>query len=224
SGLVAARQLTQLAILSSTTTLPGQESLLRPIYTGCIPHLYHLMDIEALDHPRDFAPVKKALQGKEWIWVGDQFVGTERVATECPANAKPYLHQVPPDLAGCTALLEALEVRETFSPRDFVGVLSDLYRAQSTSGLLSTAQQALAVAMIMLLSKLSPQEIQQLRGTTTYCPSREGVMVRATELIFDDTPWLSSSLVKSRATQLRYVHSAIPNAAAASVGVRSLRQ
>eukprot|EP00953_Heterococcus_sp_UTEX-ZZ885_P016652 9355-Heterococcus_DN1.PRE.1 len=79
---------------------------------------------------RDFAEARAFLHGKSWVWCDDNFINANRIAQTCPADARPFLYQVPSDLSPFRELLEAFEVRPQFSTKDYVGVLQTLHTEQ----------------------------------------------------------------------------------------------
>ena len=64
------------------------------------------------------------------------------MAFEAPANARPYLVAVPPELDAFEALLRALGVRQAFAPRDFALALRGLASSQAQAGGLQSALDA----------------------------------------------------------------------------------
>jgi sacsin len=221
SGLVAARQLVALSEqFADISSQPAQAAVMRQSLTSIIPRIY-----QRLDASENFEPVKAALQGARWIFVGDQFISADCVAFQCPSNTRPYLHQVPPDLACFPRLLgkEGFSIRDTFSPADYVGVLADLHAGHGPKTSLNAAELDLANAMVRLLAKLSAEEKGQLhQGQTIYAPGEDGVLYAACDLVYDDAPWLRASL-QGRG-RLNYVHADIATSTAAAIGVRSLRE
>jgi hypothetical protein len=110
---------------------------------------------------RDFQEARAFLHGKPWVWCDDQFIAAGRIAETCPADARPYLYQVPSDLSPFRELLEAFEVRPQFSTKDYVGVLRALHtqqqQEQQQQGL-SQSNVDLAQAMMRMLVRLPAAE------------------------------------------------------------------
>ena len=60
------------------------------------------------------------------VWVGTGFARVDEVAFTGALDLSPYLRVLPADLTCFRPLLSALGVRETFAPRDYVGVMRRL--------------------------------------------------------------------------------------------------
>jgi len=176
-----------------------------------------------IDTP-DFQQVRSILEGASWIWVGDSFVKIAQLAFKSPPNAKPFLHAVPPDLEEFAELFRTFGVRETFYPEDYLTVMDHLHEEQIDNGNqpLQPSTLDLAIGMVKLLSKLSPEELYPIQGRTIYVPSQSGALMRSRDLVYNDAPWLCASL--SGKVRLRFVHEDVGQSAAAAVGCKSLRE
>jgi hypothetical protein len=109
---------------------------------------------------RDFAEARAFLHGKSWVWCDDNFINANRIAQTCPADARPFLYQVPSDLSPFRELLEAFEVRPQFSTKDYVGVLQTLHieQQQQQQQRLSQSSVDLSQAMMRMLVRLPAAE------------------------------------------------------------------
>ena len=167
------------------------------------------------------------------------------MAFEAPANAKPYLVAVPPELDTFEPLLRALGVRQAFAPQDFAFALRSLAKStdkaadspsttSSTSGVALDAEQlSLACSMAVLLGRCTPSQVSEAAracGGALSLPDANAVMRFAPDLVLDDAPWLSSALTannssssSSSSSSLKFVHTSVPTEAAAALGVKSLR-
>jgi len=171
------------------------------------------------------------------------------VAFEAPANAKPYLVAVPPELDTFELLLRALGVRQAFAPQDFAFALRSLAAkgsdkatagagdrnesSNSGSGVVLDAEQlTLACSMAVLLGRCTPAQVSDAAracGGALSLPDSNAIMRFAPDLVLDDAPWLSSALTannsssSSSSSSLKFVHTSVPTEAAAALGVKSLR-
>jgi hypothetical protein len=82
---------------------PGHGGSLRQILNKTVPEIYEGLQRQVVE-PTDralrpeHAAVPRMLAGSSWIWAGDEFLPTTRVAFLAPPNSRPYLVQVPPEL------------------------------------------------------------------------------------------------------------------------------
>lgn len=154
-----------------------------------------------------------------WIWVGDRFVSTNQVAFNAPDNAKPFLYTVPDAIKCYESLLQLTHVRQSFSGIDFAKLLSSL--AKELQGApCDTRQFDLAVFVSRYLSRVPAEELDVLDKSLIFLPSREKTMHRASEMTFDDAPWLSAIVKRTRHI---FVHSDVGNEVARALGSSSLR-
>ena len=86
------------------------------------------------------------------MWVGSHFVNAEMVAFQSPVDAAPYLHSVPHDVACFSALLQALGVRPSFGPSDYVSTLAQMARETRGGTALAPPLIIVAVALVQALS------------------------------------------------------------------------
>ena len=154
-----------------------------------------------------------------WIWVGDKFISTEQVAFDAPDNAKPYLYSVPNQMLCFNNILKACGVRDSFGVQDYVRLLSSL-SSQLGGASCNTKQLDLAVFVARHLSRVSDDDSNNLEHCTIFLPSKEGVMHKSLDMTFDDAPWLSAIVKRSRHV---FVHPDIGNDAARVLGAKSLR-
>lgn len=207
---------------------------------GLIPHFYQQMDALSRGNGQDIISV---LEYEPWVWVGDTFVTSDRVARHTAVNASPYLYQLPLDLQAFHNLINLFRIRNEFSARDYLQVLWSM--AESTNALpkaaaagsmggsslrsqaaaqdvipLPDAKIDLAVSIITLLGSegsINP-EIH-----TVYIPDTQGKLAASTELVDDDVPWVSTLEYASVRATCRFVHKSISSSVASKFGVKSLR-
>jgi hypothetical protein len=94
--------------------------------TGLIPQFYQRLDLLARENGLEILSV---LETQSWIWVGDTFVNSDRVARRVTVNATPYLYQLPQDLQVYYNLMKLFKIRDEFSARDYVQVLRSMAEA-----------------------------------------------------------------------------------------------
>lgn len=159
------------------------------------------------------------LKEEAWIWVGDKFVKTSQVAFEAPEHARPFLYSVPDQMLCYGNLLKHSGVRENFSGEDFVYLLSSL-KAELGGNPCDSKQLDLAVFVARHLSRIPIIELSEIDKGEIFLPSIDGIMFRACEMTYDDAPWLSSIIKKSKHI---FVHSDVGNEVARVLGSKSLR-
>ena len=197
----------------------------RVTITGLIPQLYQRLNISAEEHK---VKITALLQAHEWIWVGDAFVETSRIAISSSINAAPYLYQLPQDFKVYNKLLAIFSVKASFNPRDYIQVLRQM--ATDTNVISSEPNKAvtplsdtsidLAVSLVTLLSAeggINP-EVHEV-----YIPDNTGKLVLSTELVNDDVPWMSGPEYKSIRVGCKLIHPNISSFVAEKMGVKSLR-
>lgn len=255
--LVVARQL--IAIASKCAAMPpGDVARALGVF---VPPLYaHLVDGLKADRSApadtenanraDASAVARLLKDVPWVFVGDRFVASSRVALRCPAHAHPILHALPTELVPLLPVLRLLGVREAFSLGDLAVALRELPRGQA----LPAELLAFAAATVDLLGA-EPAErdiagsertpAAALDAAIAYVPSDElargsvwwreavaaagvvfvpdagGAMRPSTELIVNDAPWLPRAAVAVHAS--RFIHRSVHAKQALNVGAQSLR-
>ncbi|KAJ1463330.1 hypothetical protein M885DRAFT_610341 [Pelagophyceae sp. CCMP2097] len=131
------------------------------------------------------------------------------------ADAAPFMHALPADLACFEAVMRALGVRETFCASDYV----DVCRKLETP--LSSKQLQLALALVHALGADSTLSAERCSDMGVLAPDESGLEMRAAaDLVYDDAPWLRSS------GDLGFVaiHADVSAKTALKLGVRSLRR
>ena len=254
---VVARQL--VAIASKCAAMPpGDAARTLGVF---VPPLYtHLVDGLKADRaaPADAENVNRAeasavarlLRDVPWVFVGDRFVASSRVALRCPAHAHPILHALPPELVPLLPMLRLLGVREAFSLGDLAAALRELPRGQAlpaellafaaaTVDLLGAepaerdvagSERAPAAAPDAAVAYVPSDELA--RGSVwwreavaaagvVFIPDAGGVMRPSTELIVNDAPWLPRAAVAVHAS--RFIHRSVHAKQALNVGAQSLR-
>ena len=227
----------------------GRSGNFRLILNKCVPDIYKALqdeiviqasDVEGPSSPtipkskhhtiprlrEDFDKVLKIISGRAWIWVGDEFLPTTRVAFCAPTNARPYLVKVPPELEMFAPLLRLLGVQESFTPQDIAKALEAMYVSAGRDVPLSSADLTQSLALLNALYKTPIDErtkALQEDGVTVYAPAEDGTMHRIDELCFGDAPWLLAAMPQGQ-INLKFVHGDVEKDVARSLGARSLRE
>ncbi|XP_060192900.1 uncharacterized protein LOC132622327 isoform X2 [Lycium barbarum] len=226
AGSVIAAQLLELGKNSEIVTDP----MLREELALAMPRIYSiLMSMLASD---EIDIVKAVLEGCRWIWVGDGFATTDEVVLNGPLHLAPYMRVVPVDLAVFKELFLELGIREFLCPNDYANILN---RMAIKKGSLPLDTQEIRAA-ILIAQHLSEVQFSE-DPVKIYLPDVSCRLLFATDLVYNDAPWLldsedpsssfgSSSNMAFNASQTvhRFVHGNISNDVAEKLGVRSLRR
>jgi len=203
----------------------------RQTLASIVPRMYGLMD-SFLEQSRDsesrtalMSECQAMLAKTKWLWVGDDFVTVDRVAFEATNSARPHLFAVPAELECFASLLTYFGVRDKFIAADYVRVNEKLFEANKGGGVLESADLNLAVGMAKLLAAMDKEEREESLkgGGQIYLPSERGVLMKVEDMVYDDAPWLSSSIGQTK-VKMRFVHASIGEKAAEVLGARSLRE
>ena len=163
----------------------------------------------------EFASVKSQLRGHSCVLIGDAFVSCDRVALTCAVDAGPLLYALPEELASLQQLFVQLGVRDKFSGGDFVGALKRL--ADANRGSTLETQQ---IAWASVLAREAAQyQMSAAEKEGMWLPDAAGEMTPARCLVYDDAPWLSSTL-----NDVRFVHKEVAGQVAEVLGLRSVRK
>jgi len=216
SILVVARQLVAL----SKMEVHCDEATYRQRFAQASSQIYAILDANLDDtDTMDSDETFNVLREESWIWVGDKFVTASQVAFEAPENARPFLYSVPDQMLCYENLLKHSCIRKKFSGEDFVNLLSSL-KSELDGRACDSKKLDLAVFAARHLSRIPAIELDELDKRAIFLPSKDGKMFRASDMTFDDAPWLSS-IIKS--SQHIFVHSDVGNEAARVLGSKSLR-
>jgi len=185
--------------------------------------------------------LRSSLHGKDWLFVGERFVSSERVAFQSLSGVdlEPYHWRLPAELRVYAPFLRAMGVRECFHPSDCAEVLSLIAQ---THGAASSATDAsarplgareldTAVSLVQYLS----DHVEHIHGAM-YVPSERGALALAQAMVFQDAKWLMNANASASASAaggkgkasaaapaVLFVHPKLSNAVAEKVGVRSYR-
>ncbi|XP_059656455.1 uncharacterized protein LOC132303270 isoform X2 [Cornus florida] len=226
AGSVIAAQLLELGKNNEIVT----DQVLRRELVLVMPRIYSiLMGMIGSD---EMDIVKAVLEGCRWIWVGDGFATLDEVVLNGPLHLAPYIRVIPVDLAVFRNLFLELGVREFLKPSDYANILCKMAMKKGSSPLdEQEIRAAILIAQHLAGVQFYEQEIK------IYLPDISGRLINATDLVYNDAPWLlgsedvNSSLdnastvaLNAKRTVQKYVHGNISNDVAEKLGVRSLRR
>jgi sacsin len=222
-GVVCA-QLVQFAEQYDAGCAPEDTFLWR---TLLLPAYAQLMGL--IESP-NFSAVAIMLQTRKCLWVGREhgFLSPEHLIFDPEKKfkaASPYLASVTSALEAFEPLLKALNVREAFRPEDFVHANTCFLRDAAEKPLSPEALTACVATLEAASTAVTEGEDKAAySGYTFSMPNAQGVLRPASELTFDDAPWMSSTLrQRPDGGGVQFVHSSISAQLAESLGARSLR-
>ena len=135
-------------------------------------------------------------------------------ALECGRFA-PVLLTLPEELMAYEDLLLDMGVRTRFAGTDYLAALNRLADAHPHGQVLEGEQVELAAR---LASAAAQFKLPPAAKAALCLPDAQGRLLPAAVLVYDDAPWLSSTL-----SDVAFVHAAVGNAAAEALGLRSVR-
>ncbi|KAH9323717.1 hypothetical protein KI387_018356, partial [Taxus chinensis] len=205
------------------------EQIFRQELALAMPRLYSFLTSMIGTDEMDI--VKAILEGSRWVWVGDGFAKVDEVVLHGPLHLAPYVRVIPADLAVFRELFIDLGVRESLSPRDFAIVLSKM-AANNNGSPLDVHELRAAILIVQYLADAKFHDKQ----ISCYIPEVSSILMPATELAFNDAPWLSISnewgssggvspvALTANKKVPKFVHGNISNDVAERLGVSSLRR
>ncbi|XP_057525626.1 uncharacterized protein LOC130805043 isoform X1 [Amaranthus tricolor] len=195
-----------------------------------MPRIYaKLTDIIGSD---EMEIVKAVLEGCRWIWVGDGFATAEEVVLNGPLHLAPYIRVIPVDLAVFKELFLELGIREFLNFSDYVDILCRM-AIQKGDNPLTGKELTAAILVVQHLAEAPSHD----KHAIIYLPDASGRLLPASDLVFNDAPWLlgledldsmsnhaSTLSLSARRSVQRFVHGNISNDVAEKLGVCSLRR
>ncbi|GER32765.1 zinc finger family protein, partial [Striga asiatica] len=224
-GSVIAAQLLELGKNNEIVFDP----VLRQELALAMPRIYAIL--MALLGSDEIDIVKAVLEGCRWIWVGDGFSTSNEVVLQGSLHLAPYIRIIPVDLAAFSELFLELGVREYLRPSDYAEIL---YRMATKKGTVPLDPQEISAATL-IAQHLAEARIFEDK-TDIYLPDVSGRLLKATDLVYNDAPWLldaegSDNLFGNAALSLgakqavhKFVHGNISHDIAEKLGVRSFRR
>ncbi|CAL1387848.1 unnamed protein product [Linum trigynum] len=206
------------------------DQVLRQELALAMPRIYAMMI--SLVGSEEMDIVKAVLEGSRWIWVGDGFATCDEVVLDGPLHLAPYVRVIPVDLAVFKDFFLELGVREYFKPIDYANILTRMAIRKGSSPLDSQEIRA-AILIVQHLAEVQFHE-QNLK---LYLPDVSGRLFPASDLVYNDAPWLLGSdesdssfggasimSLSAKRTVQKFVHGNISNEVAEKLGVCSLRR
>ncbi|XP_031495485.1 uncharacterized protein LOC116261037 isoform X2 [Nymphaea colorata] len=222
-GNIIAAQLLELGKNNENVT----DQILRQELALAMPKIYAIL--MAMIGKDEMDIVRAILEGSRWIWVGDGFATVDEVVLSGPFHLAPYVRVIPIDLAVFRDFFLELGIRETLKPADYSNILSKMATRNAGKPL---NQQELRVAL-MVVQHLAEIQFQD-QNLLTYLPNVSSRLMLASELVYNDAPWLldsengsleeDSMALTAKSKLYKFVHNSISNDVAGRFGVRSLRR
>ena len=145
------------------------------------------------------------------IWTRRMFIPSSSVAKNWKRNG-PYLFSVPQSIAARKHLQQALQIKSNFTLDDFTSALQNLKKDYSSNPIPDNCQSLVRD----IISELHHTEVPK-DHPPFILPDSDYVMHEASQLFFNDMPWL---LPEDDHT---YVHQIMPLALARQLGVQMAR-
>ncbi|XP_075490038.1 uncharacterized protein LOC142528761 isoform X2 [Primulina tabacum] len=224
-GSVVAAQLLELGKNNEIVSDP----ILRQELALAMPRIYsNLMSLLGSD---EIDIVRAVLEGCRWIWVGDGFATSSEVVLNGPLNLAPYIRLMPIDLAAFSDLFLELGIQERLRPSDYANIL---YRMAMKKGTVPLDSQEIS-SVVFIAHHLAEAHFQEDQAHL-YLPDVSGRLYSATDLVYNDAPWLLDSegcdnlfgsttiSLGAKQTIHKFVHGNISHDVAEKLGVRSFRR
>ncbi|CAJ1079215.1 sacsin isoform X2 [Xyrichtys novacula] len=155
-------------------------SMLQEIADEC----YKFLD-QKLSGSGDSSFISQRANSFPFILVGSTFVNVNRVAENEQFEAKPYLYVLPPAYSFYRRLWENVGVAKNFTLSQFETVLQELHSQHGTKPL---PKSDLSICLTILNNGI--YEAQEKTKKDFLIPNEHGVLQRASELFYNDSPWL----------------------------------
>ncbi|CAB4295974.1 unnamed protein product [Prunus armeniaca] len=206
------------------------DQVLRQELALAMPRIYSILT--GLIGSDEMDIVKAVLEGSRWIWVGDGFATADEVVLDGPIHLAPYIRVIPVDLAVFKELFLELDIREFLNSTDYANILCRMALKKGSSPL--DAQEMRAA--LLIVQHLAEVQIHDQK-VKIYLPDVSGRLYPATDLVYNDAPWLlgsedhdspfggpSNVALNARRTVQKFVHGNISIDVAEKLGVCSLRR
>ncbi|XP_047319790.1 sacsin isoform X2 [Impatiens glandulifera] len=225
-GSVISAQLLELGKNNEIVT----DQLLRRELAVAMPRIYTIL--MGMIGSEEMDIVKAVLEGSRWIWVGDGFAKSDEVFLEGPLHLAPYIRVIPIDLAVFRDLFLELSIREYMKPGDYADILGRM-AVKKESMPLDTQEIRAATLIAQHLAEVQFHS----KNIQIYLPDATGRMTPASDLVYNDAPWLlgsdefdnshvnaSTLALNAKRNLQKFIHGNISNDIAEKLGVRSLRR
>ncbi|XP_047458018.1 sacsin-like [Mugil cephalus] len=147
-----------------------------------------------------------------FIFVGNTFVNVNRVAESEQLKAKPYLHVLPPAFTIYRSLWKSAGVTKKFTVLQFRSVLQELHTQHGSKPL---PQTDLSICLTILNNGI--YEAKEETTGDWLIPNEQGVLQPATELFYNDSPWIPVT------KDITLCHKNIPRPMAHHFGIKTTR-
>eukprot|EP00981_Chlorochromonas_danica_P007847 scaffold1884_cov343-Ochromonas_danica.AAC.64 len=178
----------------------------------------------------------RGLSDQAFLWMNDErFVEPRRVALQGIQNfnMEPYLNVLPAYMLKYKDLMLEIGVQQSFTSKDLVELMRE-YSKQYQDGNLPTNILAITIGLAGLLYRLFKQECEESGDSslsasvtqlgTIFLPNRHGVLKPVDTLVYNDAPWILSSLSEQRLRAIPMAHDRLDINALQAFGAKSLRE
>ncbi|KAM6934408.1 sacsin [Xenentodon cancila] len=147
-----------------------------------------------------------------FILISDTFVPISRVVEKQDFEAKPYLHVLPSSFSNFRNLWKSVGVEEKFTTSQFLTVLQELHSRYGNKPL---PANELSICLTILGKGIF--EANEEVPEDCLIPNVEGVLQPATELYYNDSPWMPVT------SDVTLCHENIPRIMAHHFGIQTTR-
>lgn len=182
-----------------------------------IPSLYS--KLQEYIGSNEFMALKSVLDGRTWVWIGDDFVSPKALAFDSPVKFTPYLYVVPSELSEFRDLLLELGVKLCFDIGDYLNVLHCLQCDLRGSPLSNDQLNFVHCVLEAISDCCSENSLFEASTAPLFIPDIFGVLRNVEDLVYNDAPWMDND---TRAGKY-FIHPSISNDLANRLGVQSVR-
>ncbi|KAM9343119.1 sacsin isoform 2-T2 [Pholidichthys leucotaenia] len=147
-----------------------------------------------------------------FVLAGNTFVNVNQVAQDEEFETKPYLHILPSAFANFRSLWESVGVKKGFTITQLLNVLKKFHSQYGNSPL---SEQDLSVCLTILNKGIFEAKLKTMGDCVI--PNEDGVLQNASELCFNDSPWMPVS------PGVTLCHQKIPRVMAQHFGIKTTR-
>ncbi|XP_026877975.2 sacsin [Electrophorus electricus] len=158
----------------------------------------------------DPTDIIKHAQSIPFVFIEDRFVNVRSVAKTQEFEGKPYLYVLPPIFSKFEKLWHCVGIKERFTADQFTAVLEEM---STVPGPLSNSD--LHICHIIVIKGL--YESKEGKVKDCLLPDERGVLTYASELNFNDSPWMPQQ------AELNFCHKLISRSVACYFGVNTTR-
>ncbi|XP_046902959.1 sacsin isoform X2 [Hypomesus transpacificus] len=182
---------------------------------------YKFLNEWLCDNQRDSPLISQRAHSFPFILVEDKFVHVTSVAECGEFDAKPYLHILPRAFVSFNELWKCVGISNQFTVQQFNNVLDKL---STQYGRRSLSKSDLQICFTIIEqglysakeTKFLPHTIQPKKQSACLIPDKNGVLQKANNLYYNDSPWIPVSGVN-------LCHENIPRVMALHFGANTTR-